>query len=261
MAMAALGNGIIDTIFFEDHGIQVAYALTCAVGLFSHSSGCPFFVFFFFHFFLTPLFRSICSHVPLAAHFSFVFLFFHYFFFIFFFPPSSGLSVLTFLWLPRMLAQVPFFFIFPLFFFPSSASAAFKVWAAWVQRLLFWFADDRAKGSGLRNCSTLVWKTQKNGLVIQWGPFLCVRDYLFFALQSTRLFSVFWFSSSLIACFCLANSFFPFYSVYMFLSHILYVNVRKKKEKSLKMSEATKKENLRGNQILLKRDICKEVFF
>jgi hypothetical protein len=75
MAMAALGNGIIDTIFFEDHGIQLAYALTCAVGLFLHACGCPFFFFSFFSFF-SPFFRSVCSHVPLAAYFSFAFIFF-----------------------------------------------------------------------------------------------------------------------------------------------------------------------------------------
>eukprot|EP00802_Teleaulax_amphioxeia_P010046 Tamp_10071.p1 GENE.Tamp_10071~~Tamp_10071.p1 ORF type:complete len:642 (+),score=101.05 Tamp_10071:129-1928(+) len=33
MALCALGNGLIDTLFFEDHGIQMAYALTCAIGL------------------------------------------------------------------------------------------------------------------------------------------------------------------------------------------------------------------------------------
>ena len=103
MAMAALGNGIIDTIFFEDHGIQLAYALTCAVGLFSHSSGCPFFVFFSF---------------------------------IFFLPPFSGLSVLTFLWLPIFhLLFFSFIIFFSFFSFPP------------LQVCLFW------RSSGCPACS------------------------------------------------------------------------------------------------------------
>jgi hypothetical protein len=85
MALAALGNGIIDTIFFEDHGIQLAYALTCAVCL----------------------------------------------------------SLLTFLWLPRMLAQVPFLFIYCSFFPPSSASEFEPLECS---AFFFWFAGYRAKG-------------------------------------------------------------------------------------------------------------------
>jgi len=33
MAFAALGNGLIDTVFFDSHGVQLVYALSCAVGL------------------------------------------------------------------------------------------------------------------------------------------------------------------------------------------------------------------------------------
>jgi hypothetical protein len=33
MALAALGNGLVDTVLFDNHAVQLVYALSCAVGL------------------------------------------------------------------------------------------------------------------------------------------------------------------------------------------------------------------------------------